>query len=110
MTRIALLALAVAAPALAFAAPVKPDKVVVCAACHGENGISQTATYPKLAGQYSNYIEHALHAYQTGERKNPIMAGQAKDLSKEEIKALAAWFSQQPSALYTLPRPAAPGK
>lgn len=111
MKRIALVA-ALAAAAPAFADTVaKPDKVVVCAACHGEKGISQTGAYPNLAGQYSSFIEHALHAYQTGERKNAIMGAQAAGLSKDEIKQLAAWFSQQEGTpLFTLARPKSPSK
>jgi len=90
----------------AQAGPVaKPEKLVTCAACHGENGVSATPTYPTLAGQYSNYIEHALHAYQTGERKNAIMGAQAANLSQADIKQLAAWFSQQPGPLFTLAVP-----
>lgn len=95
--------LAAALPLSAAAEPTvaKPDKVVVCAACHGENGKSVLGMYPNLAGQYANYIEHALHAYKSGERKNPIMGPQAANLSDEDIKQLAAWFSQQKPVLYT---------
>ena len=78
----------------------KPDKVSVCAACHGENGQSIAPNFPNLAGQQSTYIEHALHAYQCGERKNPIMGAQAVSLSDEDIKQLALWFSHQPAKLY----------
>ena len=98
LTFIALAALALRA----FAdSPAKPDKAVVCAACHGETGISTQPIYPNLAGQYRNYLEHALHEYHDGKRKNPIMGAQAKDLSDDDIKALAAYFSAQESPLYT---------
>jgi cytochrome c553 len=79
----------------------KPDKVATCAACHGENGVSTAGMYPNLAGQYSNYIEQALHAYKGGKRKNAIMNGQAANLSDQDIKELAAWFSHQKPVLYT---------
>ncbi len=98
-----LVVLAGALPLVAAAeAPlVKPDKVVVCAACHGENGVAVMPMYPNLAGQYANYIEQALHAYKSGVRKNAIMNGQAAGLSDEDIKQLAAWFSHQPAKVYT---------
>lgn len=81
-------------------APAKPEKLVVCAACHGENGASIQPIYPNLAGQQKTYIEHSLHAYKSGERKNPIMGAQAAGLSDAEIKQLASWYSQQPAKLY----------
>lgn len=80
--------------------PAKPERLVVCAACHGENGVAAQPMYPNLAGQQASYIEHALHAYKSGERKNPIMAAQAAGLSDADIKQLAAWFEAQPAKDY----------
>ena len=71
------------------------EKSKVCAACHGENGVSQTPDFPKLAGQYNDYLVRALGDYKSGARKNPIMAGQAANLKKEDIADLAAYFSGQ---------------
>jgi cytochrome c553 len=87
--------------ASADATPAKPEKVAVCAACHGENGVAVMPMYPNLAGQYANYIEQALHAYKSGARKNAIMNGQAAGLSDEDIKQLATWFAHQPAKVYT---------
>ncbi len=79
-----------------------PEKAAACAACHGEGGAKPIApTYPVLAGQYANYLEHSLHEYQDGRRKNAVMAAQAAALSKQEIKALARYFATQPGPLYT---------
>jgi len=77
------------------------DKAAACAACHGPNGVSQNAIYPSLAGQYQDYLAHALLAYKSGARKNPIMAGMAAPLSDKDIKALAAYFATQKGPLYT---------
>jgi cytochrome c553 len=71
------------------------EKAKVCAACHGENGVSQAADFPKLAGQYNDYLVRALNDYKSGARKNPIMAGQVANLKKEDIADLAAYFSSQ---------------
>ena len=71
----------------------------VCAACHGADGNSQLPDYPKLAGQHRDYLEKALRDYKSGARKNPIMAGFAGALSKEDIADLAASFNSQPAAL-----------
>jgi cytochrome c553 len=101
--------LLLAAPAFAADPVAKPEKVVVCAACHQENGASKDGSYPNLAGQYANYIEHSLKAYRSGERKNAIMSAQAANLSDADIKQLALWYSTQTPVLYT-PKPEADGK
>ena len=92
------LATLVATPAFAAA----PEKVAVCAACHGADGKSTNpAVYPNLAGQYFNYLEHSLKDYRAGARKNPIMGAQAAALTDTEIHELAMYFSAQPGPLYT---------
>jgi cytochrome c553 len=70
-------------------------KSAVCAACHGADGVSLVALFPKLAGQHPDYLVHALKDYRSGKRKNPTMAEQAKNLSDEDIEDLAAYFSSQ---------------
>lgn len=101
MKHIALIAVLGLSTAAFADAPAAPEKAAVCAACHGEGGRSVTGMYPILAGQYPNYIEHALHEYKAGTRKNPIMGAQAAGLSDADIKALAAYFGAQQSPLYT---------
>jgi cytochrome c553 len=71
------------------------EKSKPCAACHGENGVSQAADFPKLAGQYYEYLVRVLNDYKSGARKNPIMAPQAASLKPEDIADLAAYFSSQ---------------
>lgn len=71
------------------------EKAKVCAACHGENGISAVAAFPKLAGQHYDYLARALSDYKRGVRKNAIMAPQAANLSQRDIDDLAAYFSSQ---------------
>ncbi len=70
-------------------------KSTACAACHGEDGVSKIPSFPKLAGQHRDYLVHALKEYQSGKRKNPIMAEQVKNLSDADMADLAAWFSAQ---------------
>jgi cytochrome c553 len=72
----------------------------VCAACHGKDGNTPIdPSYPKLAGQHREYLEHALREYQTERRINPIMVGQAKPLSKEDVANLAAYYASLPGQL-----------
>jgi cytochrome c553 len=71
----------------------------VCAACHGLDGNSPNPDYPKLAGQYDDYIAKALRDYKSDRRKNPIMGGFAKTLTPKDIDNLAAYFSAQKPVL-----------
>lgn len=88
-------ALALSAVAHAGDPAAGKEKAKVCAACHGENGVSQAPDFPKLAGQYDDYLTRALNDYKSGARKNPIMAGQVANLKNEDIADLAAYFSSQ---------------
>lgn len=65
----------------------------VCATCHGMDGQGIDASYPKLAGQYADYMEQALKDYRSGNRKNAIMAGFAATLTDEDIANLAQYYS-----------------
>jgi cytochrome c553 len=73
----------------------------VCQACHGLDGNSQLADNPKLGGQYPDYLAKALRDYQSGLRKNPVMAGFVDKLSKQDIDNLAAYYSSQPATVVT---------
>ncbi|MFZ9406964.1 MAG: c-type cytochrome [Burkholderiaceae bacterium] len=73
-----------------------------CAACHGKDGNTPIdPSYPKLAGQYADYLAHALSDYKSGARKNAIMAAQAQALSKADIENLAAYYASLPGSLKT---------
>jgi cytochrome c553 len=74
----------------------------VCAACHGEKGVSETAATPSLAGQTSYAIYKQLHDYRSGARSNAHMTGVAKSLSVDDLASIAAYYaaaSSQYSAL-----------
>ena len=95
------LAAVLAAPVALAGEGATPEKVTVCATCHGADGKATQPIYPHLAGQYANYIEQALREYRAGTRKNPIMGAQAKGLTDAEIRQLAAYFAAQQGPLYT---------
>ena len=71
----------------------------ICQACHGLDGNSAVADYPKLGGQYPDYLAKALRDYKSGARKNPIMAGFAGALTTQDIDNLAAYYASQPPVL-----------
>jgi cytochrome c553 len=97
MKKILIITVAMALGAAAHAADpaAGKEKSKVCAACHGENGISQAPDFPKLAGQYHDYLVRALSDYKSGARKNAIMAGQVTNLPQQDIADLAAYYSSQ---------------
>jgi cytochrome c553 len=100
--RNAFLLLAVAFAPAALAADIKAGEAKVkevCQACHGMDGNSQVADYPRLGGQYPDYLMKALRDYKSGARKNPIMSGFAATLSDKDVENVAAYFAAQPPAL-----------
>lgn len=108
MLRITTLVLILAAaPALAAGpkgdATAGAEKAKACASCHGATGDeSLDDTYPRLAGQYPEYLAKSLHDYKSGARKNPIMAGFAQGLSDEDIDDLSAFFASQKGTVHDL--------
>ena len=71
-----------------------------CVACHGADGNTPIdPSYPKLGGQYADYLVVAMKAYRADRRKNAIMGAQAKPLSNADIENLAAYYAHLPSQL-----------
>jgi cytochrome c553 len=66
-----------------------------CVGCHGADGNSMIPTFPKIAGQYQDYLYHALKAYKNGERNNAIMSGISSTLNEKQMKKLSKYFSSQ---------------
>ena len=89
------------APAKADPAAAKPIAESVCIGCHGADGNSPAAPNPNLAGQHAAYIAKQLANFKAGDdgkpavRDNAIMAGMVAALSPEDMRNLAAYFSQQ---------------
>jgi cytochrome c553 len=98
------------------------DKLEACFTCHGPNGASKDPQIPILAGQHMYYTYVQLKDFQAGRRVSPvmteIMTGRTVEelfangsqpgrsdspvmtevatlLSKEEMRAIATFFSEQ---------------
>ncbi|MEY2168812.1 MULTISPECIES: c-type cytochrome [unclassified Rhodanobacter] len=70
-----------------------------CVQCHAPGGVGVGASFPPLAGQPAAYIEAQLRAWQQGTRHNDplaLMQHVAKQLTPQEIQAVAGWFAAQP--------------
>lgn len=68
-------------------------KSAVCGACHGADGNSALAMYPKLAGQNESYIARQLTQFKSGKRENAIMMPFASMLSEQDMHDVGAYFA-----------------
>jgi len=74
-----------------------------CAACHGANlNAPILPAYPKLAGQYSDYLYYALKAYKVGNanpqygRNNAVMSSQVQAFNDADLQDMALYISKLP--------------
>ncbi|MGD8576690.1 MAG: c-type cytochrome [Thiohalophilus sp.] len=101
-TLVSILAVSLFASAAHAAGDAKAgeSKAQACAACHGANGNSTVANFPKLAGQHAGYIVKQLADFKKGEsRSNPIMAGQVANLSEQDMEDLGAYYAKQSASM-----------
>lgn len=73
------------------------DKSALCQGCHGGTGNSESAEFPRLAGQYAGYIVKQIKDFKSGLRaNNDTMAGMAATVdSVQDMKDIASYFAQQ---------------
>lgn len=78
---------------------VPRDRVPACAACHGpaEQAIARNEHYPRLAGQYANYLELQLELFQQGKRGGSpyghVMRHVGISLTKEQMRDAALFYA-----------------
>lgn len=84
-----------AAPVVSADAAAGEQKAATCVGCHGPKGKSSNAQWPNLAAQQSTYFVTQLNAFKTGTRNNPMMQSMAANLSDDDMKNLAAYYSSQ---------------
>lgn len=68
--------------------------VAACAGCHGPTGAGMPTQYPRIAGQFAEYVEAQLIAFRSGARANDpngMMRGVAARMTDREIKAVAEY-------------------
>ncbi len=64
-------------------------KVPACAACHGAAGAGIPGEFPRLAGQFPDYIAEQLKLFRSGDRRDPVMFDIADRMSDADIAAVA---------------------
>ena len=72
-------------------------KSAVCAACHGPQGVAIAPNFPNLAGQSATYLFVQFKTLKNGQRKDPIMSGQAAALSDADMRNLATYYAALPA-------------
>jgi len=68
---------------------------VVCAECHGENGISTTNGIPNLAGQQPVYLIISTQEYKSGSRGHVEKEEMLKGLEQVDLEMMAMYFAAQ---------------
>lgn len=75
--------------------PGKAIVMQVCVACHTETGNSLVPIYPRIAGQIPEYMIKQIKDFKSGARQNAIMQPMVANLSEEDIRLVADYFSRQ---------------
>jgi cytochrome c553 len=92
---VGMLSAALMSGSVAYAADIAAgkEKAELCAACHGEAGISQTENIPSLAGQQDQFIQWQLVFFRSGARKSEIMQPIADQVDNNDVRNLGAYFA-----------------
>jgi cytochrome c553 len=72
------------------------EKVEVCAGCHGVDGKPIDKLIPAIWGQQLGYLYIQLRDFKRGDRKNEIMQPIAAAMERDEMLAIAEYFSKKP--------------
>ncbi|MGZ3218134.1 c-type cytochrome [Paracoccus sp. T5] len=80
-----------------------PSSAQTCRVCHGLDGVGTNPMIPNIGGQSPEYLSKQLQEFRAGRREDPQMSIIARDLSNEDIAALAAWYASI-KATYELPK------
>src|SRR5262249_15268452 len=71
------------------------EQVQACAGCHGENGKPVDKTIPNIWGQQTGYLYIQLRDFKRGDRKSEIMQPIASGFERDDMLAIAEYFSKK---------------
>jgi cytochrome c553 len=80
------------------------EKVRLCAGCHGESGKPVDKTIPNIWGQQTGYLYIQLRDFKRGDRKSEIMQPIAAAFERNDMLAVAEYFSKKPWPYLGQPR------
>ena len=83
------------APLSAHAQSIE-EKAQACAACHGDKGFPADKSWPVIWGQHQGYLYLQMRDFKSGVRKSDIMGPAVQDLSRDDMLAIALYFSKKP--------------
>jgi cytochrome c553 len=72
-------------------------KAQVCAACHGDSGVSSLPGFPHLAAQPPLSIFYQLLQFRDQRRKGGGMEAMAATLSEQDMRDIAAYYAGLPA-------------
>ena len=72
------------------------DKTQICAGCHGADGKSVDKTIPNIWGQQAGYLYIELRDFKRGDRKSDIMQPIVSSMERDDMQAIAVYFSNKP--------------
>jgi cytochrome c553 len=73
---------------------IAASNVPACGGCHGPAGAGIPVQYPRLAGQFAEYVAAQLKGFKDGARANDlngVMRGVAARMTEREIQAVAQY-------------------
>jgi cbb3-type cytochrome c oxidase subunit III len=74
-----------------FEEGVASQGIPACTACHGPEGRGNNG-FPRLAGQHADYLVKQALVIQRGLRAAPVMHDVIKDLSQDQMRAVATYL------------------
>ena len=80
------------------AAQTPPQRLGLCASCHGERGIATATSLPNLAGQNLEYLRGAVEQYRSGARDVAAMRAALGMVTAADADAILQWYAAQPPA------------
>jgi cytochrome c553 len=72
------------------------EKTQICAGCHGADGKPIDKTIPTIWGQQAGYLYIELRDFKRGDRKSEIMQPIASAFERDDMLAIAEYFSKKP--------------
>jgi cytochrome c553 len=84
------------------------NQSLMCASCHGDDGVAPTQNWASLAGQRAAYTYKSLLDYQRGGRhENPratLMTVAVKGMSRQDMADVAAYYASLPAMAAPAPK------
>ena len=68
-------------------------KAALCAACHGQKGVSGNPLWPSLTGQHEQYLAKQIKAFRDGERGDVSIQPFVANLTEQDVEDLAAHYA-----------------